>query len=438
MIRSDLILFLIDLFQRTSARKYFNFYKTTLQWNRDQVKEYQLKKIKDLISYALKKVPYYANTLGGQNFDERDIKSLDDLKHLPILTREKIQKHLKNLISTDFKVEDLEKSSSSGTTGIPIEFYQDKESASAGTAAGYFAWSLSGWSPGHKTLHIWGNPTTVAYWNKTRSKLKRYLKNQQNLASTEFLDDKNLDKIYSFIKSQSFSTIDGYTTAIFELAKYIEHNHLNPLDVKQVFTTAENLLDYQKKVIEENVGPVSDLYGCGEINGIAVQPIGKSKYFIIDPHVVVEVENTFEDYKNIIVTDLHNRAMPFIRYKVGDLIDDVYEPSSDDIFNFSYFNRLFGRESEIIELPNGKKLLPISIVGGTLFRKIGGIIKHKVVWDGKQISFLFETSNDFNFEKAQALIQQEFKIFQVPLQIKRVEAISPGKSGKYKYFEKIN
>lgn len=437
MIRSDLILFLIDLFQRTSTRKYFNFYKTTLKWNRDQVKQYQLKKIKDLISYAQKKVPYYNNILGSQNFDERDIKSLDDLKHLPILTREKIQKHLKDLISTDFKIEELEKSSSSGTTGVPIEFYKNKESLSSGIAAGYFAWNLSGWLPGFKTLHVWGNPTTVAYWNKKRSKLKRFIKNQKNLAATEFSDSKELEKIYCFVKAQNFDTIDGYTTAIFELAKYIEYNNLSSLDVKQVFTTAENLLYHQKKVIEENVGPVSDLYGCGEINGIAIQPIQEKKYFIIEPHVIVEVESTNEEYKNIIVTDLHNKAMPFIRYKVGDLIDGVYKPLPNDMPQFSFFNRIFGRESEVIELPNGKKLLPISTIGGTLFRKIGGIIKHKVIWDGKNMTFIFETSNEFNLERAKTMIEKEFSNYPVSVHIKLVDRIMPDKSGKYKYFEKL-
>ncbi len=437
MLQSQIILFLLDIFQNTSIRRYFNFYRNTLAWSIDEVKSYQLNKLRSIIAHAQKNVPYYKEVLHANNFNVKDLKTFDDLRYIPLLTRELIQKHKYNLVSLQHKKEDLERSSSSGTTGIPIEYFHDKDSLSAGIAAGYFAWSLSDWMPGDKTLHIWGNPTTVAYWNKWRSKFKRLLKNQTNLASTEFGSKQNLDSIYHFVSSQKFSAIDGYTTSIYELAKFIAENRYKSLHVKNLFTTAENLLDYQKNVIEEFVGPVSDLYGCGEINGIAVQPMNENKYFVIDPHVFVEVEQTGNDFKHIIVTDLENKAMPFIRYKISDLIDGINEPDNSQKIKFSYFNKLLGRDSEIIELPSGKKILPVNIVGGTSFRKIGGILKHKVVWKKDEVVFYFETNNEFSLDKANNLLKSEFKDLNLPIRIEIVDRLLPDKSGKYKYFEKV-
>ena len=63
--------------------------------------------------------------------------------------------------------------------------------------------------------------------------------------------------------------------------------------------------------------------------------------------------------------------MPLIRYKIGDLVDDIYEPETNDKVQFSYFKKVLGRDADIIELPNGKKILPINLVGGTLFEKLG-------------------------------------------------------------------
>lgn len=437
MLQSQIILFLLDIFQNTSIRRYFNFYRNTLDWNIDQVKQYQLNQLKSIIEHAQKNVPYYKEALDAKNFNVKDLKKFDDIRHIPLLTREIIQKHKNKLVSLQYKKEDLERSSSSGTTGIPIEYYHNKDSLSAGIAAGYFAWSLSGWLPGDKTLHIWGNPTTVAYWNKRRSRLKRLLKNQTNLASTEFGSKQNLESIYKYVLSKKFSAIDGYTTSIYELAKLIEEHRYKTIQVENVFTTAENLLDYQKKVIEEFIGPVSDLYGCGEINGIAVQPMNENKYFVIDPHVFVEVEKSEKDFKHIIVTDLENKAMPFIRYKIGDLIDDIHEHDNSQKIKFSYFKKLLGRDSEIIELPNGKKILPVNIVGGTSFRKIGGILKHKVVWKKEEVVFYFEINNEFSFDKADNLLKSEFKGLNLPIRIEIVDRLLPDKNGKYKYFEKV-
>ena len=90
-----------------------------------------------------------------------------------------------------------------------------------------------------------------------------------------------------------------------------------------VFTTGEDLLENMKKIIERNIGPVSDLYGCGEVNGIAIQPVKDDKYYILESHVLVETESDSNEFNEIIVTDLDNYYMPLIRYKIGDIIDRV-------------------------------------------------------------------------------------------------------------------
>lgn len=435
---SQTVLFLLDLFQRTSIRQKYNFFRKTKLWDREKIKSYQLKRINELLVYSQNNIPYYNNLFSENNLQVSEIKSLEDLKYIPCLTRKDIQKNLKTLVSNEYTLTNLIRSSSSGTTGIPISYYESKHSSSAGTAAGYFAYSLSGWQPGNKTLHIWGNPSSIAHWKTIKSKIKAAVKNQINLASTEFNNPENLHKMYKFIFSLKTECIDGYTTAIYELAKYMAGNNLHSLNVKNVFTTAENLSEIQRQTIEKYVGAVSDLYGCGEINGIAIKPIDEDKYYIIDPHVIVETEGSNENYKSILVTDLDNKAMPLIRYKIGDLIDNVCEPDIKDELQFSFFRKILGRDSDIITLPNGKKILPVNILGGTLFRRIGGIVKHKVVWNNRELTFHFETTNEFSLEKAEKLLEKEFHDYNVPVKIYIEEKLKPDKNGKFKYFEIIN
>jgi phenylacetate-CoA ligase len=436
MIKSKIIFYILDLFQQTSTQKFYNEFKSTLYFSRSEVKEYQKKKLFDLINYSIKNVPYYREAFSSWNkINSSDF--FNKFKQLPILNRELLQKNNDYLISEKYNKNFLAKSGSSGTTGIPIDYYQSKKSLSAGIAGVYLAYSLSGWQMGDKTLHIWGNPISVKHWSKLSSKIKRLVKNQVNLASTEFNDVENYERLFSFINKGNYKSIDGYTTAIYQLAEFIERQNYSKLNSEFVFTTAENLQNYQEKSIEKNIGPVSDLYGCGEISGVAIKPIHKDEYIIIDSHVYVETIDEGEGLKSIIVTDLDNYAMPLIRYKIGDLIDTIYEPALQEFPQFSRFKTVHGRSSEIIELPNGKKILPVNIVGGTLFRKIGKIKKHKVSWNGRILNFVFEVENGFDIQKAKRMIDDEFCTYDIKTEVTIIDKLNADKNGKFKYFEII-
>lgn len=428
-------LLLFDLAKGTVVRKFFKFYRGTLKWTTREIKQYQFKKLKELVKVAYENVPYYQRIFEENNLNPDSIKSLDDMKLIPPLQRNDIANNLENLLNENLKPKKIFKSSSSGTTGIPIIYYHDAEAESAGIAAGYFAYTLSGWKIGSKSVHIWGNVASIENWNSFGSKLKRVIFRQKNIPSTDFNFTDNYEDLVKRILSYRPVSIDGYTSAIYQLAQYLEKNN-QKIDSKFVFTTAENLLSYQQEKIEKYIGPVSDLYGCGEITGIAIKPINKDKYYVIDPHVIVEADEKKSNNGNeIIVTDLDNQYLPLIRYKIGDLIDNIFEGSDEDEIKFSYFRKIYGRVNDVIELPNGRKILPINLVGGTLFRMIGGIVKHKVLWDGRTLTFLFETDNSFNYDNAKEIIAKELEKYNINIKVEIVDKISPSESGKFTYFE---
>jgi len=259
---------------------------------------------------------------------------------------------------------------------------------------------------------------------------------QKNLPSTDLNEIVNYKKVIDLINRIKPFSIDGYTSSIYNLARYIKDHNVKIYRPKFVFTTAENLFKNEKNIIESSLGLVSDIYGCGEINGIAVRPVAEDKYYILEPHVIIEAESIRKgDYKEIIVTNLDNKIMPLIRYKIGDLIDGIYEGDEQNRFGFSYFKQIIGRTSEVIDMGNGKILSPINIFGGTLFREIGGVLKHKVVWNGNYLDFLFEVNPGFNREKACEKINAELKPYDVTFKITIVDRLNPDKSGKFRYME---
>lgn len=434
--RKDIALLqILDFAKRTHIAKHFLYFKQFRNKTPDEIHSYQLLRLKALLEHVQKTVPYYQNRK-EYNIDISKVSSISDIKSLPTINREDIHKFQQDLVSKKFSIKELAKGSSSGTTGIPINYYTDKNGLSAGVAAGYNLWGMAGWKFGQRNIHIWGNNTSIKRWNTLGSKCKNLLISQKNIASNLLDNFSNNNDIIEEIIRFKPKSIEGYTSTIYTLANLFKNSNVKLENLEQVFTTAENLETYQKELIEDALAPVTDIYGSGEVKGIAIRPAGDSKYYIFDPHVILEAtESGIPGTRDVLLTDLDNYGMPLIRYKIGDMIDEVRDPDENSKFPFRWFTKVYGRESDVITLPNGMKFHPVNIFGGTLFRQLGGIIKHKVIWTGEGFRFIFVVSSKYKKQEVFLALRNLLLPYGVDFTIEETENIIPSKSGKYKYFE---
>jgi phenylacetate-CoA ligase len=426
-----------DIVKGTRINSYYKEYLAFQGINIEKIKKIQQKKLNLLISHAWNNIPWYKMQMEKTGFRRNDRIEVNELKYLSIVNRNDIQENLVQMLWKNYKGK-IFNGSSSGTTGIPIKYYQDINAYSSGVAAIYILMGFSAWNPGMRSVHIWGNMESVKQWNNFSSIIKQRINNRKNIASTSICDSNQIGKVVDFINKYKPEVIDGYTNSIYELAVFLRKGNREIPSVKRVFTTAENLEDYQKELIEKVISPVSDLYGCGEINGVACNPINDNKYYIFDPHVIVETEsNEDSEMKEILITDLDNYYMPLIRYRVGDLIDNVYPASASNEFPFSYFTKIYGRTSDHIILPDGKKIFPINIFGGTLYRKYGSIKRHKVIWNGEKLIFVFEIFGEIDMGKLKTDIQNSLSDYNVSFEIQTTNKLQAAENGKFRYFERI-
>lgn len=427
---------LFDRLKHTSVRDYYTFYKQTLNWSNDQIKDYQLSKLKRLISHAYSTVPYYQKLFNEHNILPESIKTLEDIKKIPCLSRDDIIKNIEELIPINADLKLVYRGSSSGSTGKPISYFIDNNSASAGKAANYLGWSLAGWKLGDKGLHIWGNPRVVReQWNKLSSKAKEIIFNHYKYPAYRLTDYDQFNELITMLKQKKFIFLDGYTTAIYLLANYVRENDIN-LKVDYILTTAETLQDYQRKIIEGTLGPVYDGYGCSEIEGIAYQCSICNNYHVIDPRVIVEYDhiNLGEDgSKEIIVTELDNYIMPFIRYKIGDL---AIEAKNNCEIKYSSIKKITGRTSDIILLPGGGGLVVASFFGAALLRKLNDKIKQYQIVKTQPDKIIVKLSVNDSFIKEDIEQIKEYLIEylqnKIQFEIQVVDRIDVSKTGKYK------
>jgi phenylacetate-CoA ligase len=392
-------LLLNDLLKGYNIQDYLRTYKKHLKLGKREVENIQFEKYLKIIDHAYNHTIFYNKKLKDLGAFPADFKTLADFNKIPPLTRIDLQNNWKEIIADNYNLKDLHKGSSSGSTGQPVFYFQDNKASSANDAALYLCWSLAGWKLGMKGLHIWGNPSTVKNeWKRKSSKLKDLIFNYNKFPAYELTDKNKLKVLAENIISAKYDFIDGYTNSIYVLADYMIRNHLK-LDkpLKMVLPTAENLHEYQRKTIESVFAPVYDLYGCGEIQGIANECRICGKYHVIDTHVCMEYGDIVDEFDNrsLIITDLDNFAFPLIRYLNGD-IGKPANVESECKIPFSCMDSLSGRQSDIIVLPGGGTLSVPSFFGSMLLKKVKGITKYQIIKDRPDhLTIYFVTNDEF-------------------------------------------
>ena len=157
--------------------------------------------------------------------------------------------------------------------------------------------------------------------------------------------------------------IDGYAESFNFLAHYIKHHGLQGISPKGIISSAQALPDQSREVIESAFGcRVFDKYGSREFSGIAYRVRGGDGHLVVAENYIVEILKEGRPARpgelgEVVITDLNNRCMPLIRYRVGDLAVamDSSEPSRCGR-GLPRIGRIEGRAQAVIVGANGNYL----------------------------------------------------------------------------------
>lgn len=319
------------------------------KWNPKQQQQFSESALHDMVSYAYKNVPYYSELFSDHGIDPKQITTFKDLSKIPILTKEIIRTQKDSLTSTELGSIKHTKRRSGGTTGEPIESILSKNATAFETFIFLRELSAMGWNPGMQYLQVFGGNIGVQNKARFRNKVFNLMMNSKYIHPFD-LDLKNIHNLKTFFNTKKEICLIGYPSAINNLVDLFREISFKVENVKIVITTSEHLIDDWKSNITEyfNCG-IRSYYGCGEVGSLGYQHINQGEdYFIPVEHVILENDNKTDE---LIITQLHNQAMPLIRYKNGD----TGKVSPD----FRKINALTGRTADYFQRSDGSKVSPI-------------------------------------------------------------------------------
>jgi phenylacetate-CoA ligase len=122
---------LSTLFSYKSFRNTYKFLKQSQYWSIEQLREYQLEKLHELINHSYENVPYYRRVFDERGLKPSDIRNFKDLEKLPFLTKEIIRENLEDLKAKNYPRSKFEYVTTGGSTGVPLGFYYEKGTSRA-------------------------------------------------------------------------------------------------------------------------------------------------------------------------------------------------------------------------------------------------------------------------------------------------------------------
>jgi phenylacetate-CoA ligase len=327
----------------------------------------QNEKLRRLIHHVARFVPYYESLFQEIGLSPDAIRMPSDLAKLPLLDKSTVQARSAELRSRLYASgRELETFQTSGTTGRALEVVVTRDCLQLEKA---FTWHHRRWGGievGDSTAAFVGFPVVPLrqrrppFWVNDRAE-------NRVLYSLQHMNAANLPAYASSLAALSPAMIYGYPTAIYLMALHLNERHIESVRPKAVFTASETLMPHQRAEIERACGcRVFDWYGATEFIANIVQ-CERGNYHIKPEYGIVEILRSDGSATapgepgELVCTGLNNLAMPFIRYRVGDLaVSKAGECPCGR--SGALIERVTGRVEDVVVTPDGRWLSRLDFV----------------------------------------------------------------------------
>lgn len=422
--------------------KFYNFLKESQWWPRWKLEQYQIERLRELIKYAYNNVPYYTEVFKKLNLIPEDIKSIKDLRKLPILAKEDVVRNFDKLTSRKINKKYLKLVQTSGSTGKPMQFYRDKRYEFVEFALMRRQWDLVDIKIYDKHIYLWSRP----FIEKVVKDIYLYEPHLRRLSLSSAPYSLSLwDKYIELIKQFKPIFIEGNPSMLYNLAYYMQEKNINDIKFKCFISFFENIFSYQRELIEKQFKCQVYSYYLSEERLISAFECSKHEgmHINMEGGILEILGNNGEVLSeghlgSIVTTGLYNFATPLIRYDLGD-IGSISERPCSCGRGLLLLKSLDGRSNEVIKY---KDKIIYSTTLSVLLWQFKNIKECQFVQESEdEIKVNIVKRKDYTEKDTQELIKTLQKMIDEKLNvsISFVEYIPRTKVGKFPFVvSKIN
>ncbi|WP_198651504.1 phenylacetate--CoA ligase family protein [Dyella sp. C11] len=352
------------------------------QWlSPSEIADIQWWRLKLLLEFAYREVPYYRKQWRALGMTPGDITSMDDFSALPLLTKADVRANFDDLKATSMKDELLYKTTG-GSTGEPTRFGYSRESNNRRHAVMWRGYKWAGAPLGARSLMLWGAGVGTP---SVKQRVKDHVYHavfSRRVVNSFHMTEANMAQYADFIDAYQPRVLLGYTGPLIRLAQWLRDTGRQVHRPATFISCGEAMHEFQRELIESAFGcPAFNTYGCREFMLIAAECEQHEGLHINSDHLVVELAKTADAPRDgesgeVVVTDLSNYGMPLIRYATTDLATPSHQTCSCGR-GLPLIKQVDGRVLDAIHTPDGR-VLP-GMFFPFLFKETKGVTRYQVV-----------------------------------------------------------
>jgi phenylacetate-CoA ligase len=322
---------------------------------------YQNTQLQRIVAHAVRKVPFYREMFSKLGLRADDIASVDDLKRLPLLARETVRRDPDAFHADNWMRYRPRAAHTSGTSGFPLEFYTDRDSNALEFVHYWRHWSWAGFHLGDRfaelaSIHFLRRPRLDGKSFDLQATYGRLLLNSMRLTRA------NAGDYASVLRRFKPLYLKGLPSALYHLATLLPATGIALRPVRAIFSGGEVVTREIRQTIESAFQcPLLDSYGQMERAACIAQCPHGSYHVLSDYGILELVDPRPADEDGIVLagavgTTLYNRAMPLLRYEIGDLIEVFQNPPRCRCGrSFPVVRGVRGRVAAAIVTPEGRR-----------------------------------------------------------------------------------
>jgi len=402
-------------------------------WSEERLRENQLARLTALLKYCYENNDFYRSRFDASGFHPEDFRDFADLKKIPVLTKDDIRRAGDGLFSRNFSRENTMHKRTGGSTGVPVHNYFDYTAAAVKKAATMRHNGWAGLIPGARLAAVWGDTEKKLPW---KVRLRNALTERAFYLDTLKFDEPHILTFIGQIRKYRPEVIMGHAHSVYRLAEFCRENKIGDIRFNGIITTAMVLSTAERQVIEAVFeSPVFNRYGCEELSIISSECEAHSGMHIFAEGLYVELDGPDQGLpRPLIITDLENRAMPMIRYEIGDY--GILEPGPCSCGRgLPRFREISGRTADFLYSPEGRPIFGISILD-TFVIHIPGLKQVQIIQDKyDHLDFYIVKDGKFSEECPIRVKKTVAEIFGAGMRcdISYVDKIPQTERGKYRF-----
>lgn len=378
IISEQIILPVSDLILGQSTAKNLDFLQKSQWWSENELVEYQNEKLRQLIAHSYENVPFYNELFKKTKLKITDIKSIDDLYKIPIITKQDIRINGKKMVATNIPKSQFFSYGSSGSTGEPLHYFITKKAYSLNIAGNLRGWYWMGYQLGDLFAKLSQNPRKSII-----KKFQDFVTRNKYLYAQQ-LTNENLKKIVEILVKKNPKIIRGYPDPLFFLSRYVQDNNIFSVRPKAINTTGNILFPENRLLIEEQFDcKVFDSYSCEGTANLFECPTHNCYHSTMEYGISEILNNDDENCRNgergrLISTDLTNYIHPFIRYENYDILIKSDQECSCGR-KLLPIKKIEGRNNDILITPKGKYLIVHNFTGYFQQKEVQSVLNFQVL-----------------------------------------------------------